>query len=261
VEAINSYGSATATLVILVKDGHITSATSADGIVGVPFLYQITADNNPNRYTASALPAGLHLDRTLGMISGTPAGAGTFQVDLQASNDDGSASATIVITINEGAITSAVGADGVVGVPFSYQIAADNNPNRYSASSLPPGLHFDGTFGLISGTPTVAGTFPVNVEARNNYGSASATVVITINEGAIGGGTVSQPALAISRSGDSFLVSWPAASDGFVLEEAELKQGTWSNSSVAISVQGSENVASIPIQSTVKFYRLRKSSQ
>jgi hypothetical protein len=257
VEAINYYGSASATIVITINEGAITSATSFAGIVGVPFSYQIAADNDPIRYTASALPSGLHFDRTAGVISGTPSGSGTFAVDVEAINYYGFASATIVITIKEGTI-SATSADGIVGVPFSYQIAADNDPVRYTASALPSGLHFDATAGVISGTPSGSGTFPVNVEAINYYGSASATIVITIKEGTITGGTVSQPALTVSRTSDSVLLTWPVTSDGFKLEETQVQQTTWTNSSAAVGIQGNANVAIIPIQSTVKFYRLRK---
>ena len=258
VETKNDYGSASATIIIVIKEGAITSATSAAAIIGVPFSYQIGADNNPNRFSASALPSGLRFDPLGGVIYGTPTVTGSFPVVVETKNDYGSASATIVIVIKEGAITSATSAAGIVGVPFSYQITADNNPNRYSASALPSGLHFNPIGGLIYGTPTVTGSFPVVVETKNDYGSASATIVIVIKEGTISGGTVSQPTLTVSRTGDGFLLTWPATFDGFTLEETQLQRDTWTNSSANVSVQGDQKVAVIPIQSTVKFYRLRK---
>jgi len=257
VEAKNNYGSESATIVLVITEGTIISATSASGIIGVPFSYQIAADNNPNRYSASALPSGLHFDSLGGVIFGTPTGSGSFPVVVEAKNNYGSASATIVITISEGAITSATRASGIVGVPFSYQVTADNNPNRYSASALPSGLHFDTLAGVISGTPSGSGTFPVNVEVKNNYGSASATIVIAIKEGTIAGGTVS-PTLTISRTGESFLLTWPATFNDFTLEETQLQRNTWTNSSANIFVQGNQKTALIPIQNTVRFYRLRK---
>ena len=247
-------------ILFTIADGAITSGTGAFGVVGVPFGYQITADNAPTGFSASGLPSGLLCDNS-GLISGTPTRTGTFRVIVEAKSIFSTASATILFTIFNGAITSATSASGIVGVPFSYQITADNEPNRYKASGLPSGFHLDGTFGVISGTPSHSGTFPVVVEAKNNYGSASATIVITISEGTItgtGGTGGPQPALSISRSGDSFLLSWPVPSDGFVLEETQLQQNTWTNSSVAVGIQGNQNVAVIPIQNTVRFYRLRK---
>src|SRR5439155_1472174 len=95
----------------------------------------------------------------------------------------GSASATILFTIFNGAIISAPSAQGIVGTPFSYQIFADNSPTGYSASGLPSGLRCDAGSGLISGTPTQPGGFPAYVEARNIFGSASATISLTISGG------------------------------------------------------------------------------
>jgi hypothetical protein len=146
---------------------------------------------------------------------------------------------------------------GIVGVPFSYQISADNNATWFSASGLPPGFLCEAS-GLIHGTPSGVGTYSVHVEARNLFETASATIVITISHGTISGGTVSQTALNVSRTGDSVLLTWPVSSDGFKLEETQVQQNTWTNSSAAVGIQGNENVAIIPIQSTAKFYRLRK---
>jgi hypothetical protein len=176
---------------------------------------------------------------------------------VEAKNIFGSASATVVITIDNGFITSSTTADGILGVPFFYLITANNNPTGFSASGLPPGLRV-GITGIISGTPTETGSFRAQVEAKSIFGSASGTVVITVRNGSIGGGTVSQPALAISQAGGNVLLSWPVTSDGVVLEETQVQHNTWTNSSANVVVQGNKNLASIPIQSTAKFYRLRK---
>ena len=259
VEAKSIFTTASSTVLFTFSNGSITSPSTVDGIVGVPFSYQITADNNANRFSASGLPPGLHFDSTLGVIFGTPSRSGTFSVPVQAINNYGSVAAIVVIAIGEGAITSPTSADGIVGVPFSYQITSDNNANRFTASALPSGLHFNSFAGIIYGTPSGSGTFPVDVGAINDdYGSVSATVVITISEGAITSGTGSQPQLTISRSGESFLLTWPVASDGFILEETQLQQTTWTNSSANVVIQGTNSVAIIPVQSTAKFYRLRK---
>jgi hypothetical protein len=64
-----------------------------------------------------------------------------------------------------------------------------------------------------------------------------------------------------ARNADGLLLSWPATPGGFVLEETQLQQSPWSNSPVSVTIQGTEKVASIPLQNTVKFYRLRKVAQ
>ena len=60
-------------------------------------------------------------------------------------------------------ITSLLSADGEGGVPFTYQIVATKNPTSYNATPLPAGLSVNTTNGVISGTPTAAGVFNVNI--------------------------------------------------------------------------------------------------
>jgi hypothetical protein len=256
VEARNTFGTASATISLTIADGAITSATSAEGVIGAPFNYQIAADNNPNWYSASGLPGGVVCSGPTGLISGTPTQTGTFSVHVEARNTFGTASATITLTIADGVITSATSAEGVIGAPFGYQIAADNSPTWYSASGLPAGVVCDGPTGLISGIPTQTGTFSVHVEARNTFGTASTTISLTISDGTIGSG--SRPTLTLLQAGDSLRLTWPVTSDGFVLEETQVSPNAWTNSLAEVVVQGNENVAVITATGTAKFYRLRK---
>ncbi len=74
-----------ATVSLTIADGAITSATSAQGVIGALFSYQITADNSPTWYSASGLPSGLSCDGRSGLVSGTPTQTGTFWVNVQVS--------------------------------------------------------------------------------------------------------------------------------------------------------------------------------
>lgn len=64
---------------------------------------------------------------------------------------------------------------------FEYQITASGSPNSYSASNLPSWLSINTASGLLSGTPTAPGVFPVTVSATNGTGTGSAVVTITIS--------------------------------------------------------------------------------
>ena len=78
-------------------------------------------------------------------------------------------------------ITSARTASGTVGSAFSYQITATNAPTSYGATGLPAGLSVNSGTGLISGTPTAAGTSTVTLSATNGGGTGTATLTLTIN--------------------------------------------------------------------------------
>jgi len=100
--ASNSGGTGNATLTLTIKPAVpvITSATTASGTVGSAFSYQITASNTPTIYGATGLPAGLSVNSTSGLISGTPTTAATSTVTLSATNSGGTGSASLTSTIN-----------------------------------------------------------------------------------------------------------------------------------------------------------------
>src|SRR5437667_10872871 len=72
-------------------------------------------------------------------------------------------------------------ASGTVGSPFTYQITANQTiPNRnWGATGLPPGLTGPSATGVISGTPTTAGGYPVHLTATNTNGTGSKDVTFT----------------------------------------------------------------------------------
>jgi len=78
------------------------------------------------------------------------------------------------------AITSALSAVGFLGQPFSFNVTGANTPGGFTAAGLPPGLSFNTTNGLISGTPTLAGSFQVMLTASNAIGTGASLVNIQI---------------------------------------------------------------------------------
>jgi hypothetical protein len=142
-------------------------------------------------YKASGLPAGLSISSTTGVISGTTKTAGTSSVTVTGTDSTGpSGSATFTwnvgTTSNTVTVTNPGSQAGTVGTAASLQIAATDSASgqtlTYSATGLPAGLSISSTTGLISGTPTTAGSSSVTVTAKDTTGaSGSATFSWTIS--------------------------------------------------------------------------------
>jgi len=204
VTAANTAGTATETITITIKPVAITSPLTLAGVANFPIDdYTITATGNPNTYGAVGLPTGLALSGPV--ISGTPTTAGTTEVTISASNGIGTADATLIIGISTvpgaPAILSKLLAVGTKNFPLSYAIIANNNPTSYISTSLPAGLTLGTDTGLISGTPTVSGSFDVVIAASNDVGTAVATLRIAIAD-VVGGPAITSP-LAITVQADS----------------------------------------------------------
>ncbi|HEX4088741.1 MAG TPA: malectin domain-containing carbohydrate-binding protein, partial [Trebonia sp.] len=100
----------------------------------------------------------------------------------------GSGANTVTVT-NPGTQTSTVGTAASLKVGASD--SASGQTLTYTASGLPAGLSINASSGLISGTPTTAGTSSVTVTATDTTGAkGTATFTWTVNSGTTGAGSV-----------------------------------------------------------------------
>ena len=152
-------------------------ATLVNGVYN--FSYTTTGFPAPTfSVTAGALPTGLSLS-TAGVISGTPTAAGTFTGTVTASNGIGAAATQdFSITVNQApAFTNGpppgTGVFGTVYTSFAYTATGTPAPTfTVTSGALPTGLSLS-TGGVITGTPTAAGTFTGTVTASNGIGTAA----------------------------------------------------------------------------------------
>ncbi len=111
------------------------------------------------------------------------------------------------------AITSATSATGIAGSAFSYQIVASNTPTSYAATGLPSGLAVNTTNGVISGTPTAAGSSSVTISATNSAGTGTAALSITISPSGGGVTTLLNENFSSLTAGNSISQTGPSSTE------------------------------------------------
>lgn len=138
-----------------------------------------------------ALPAGLNISATTGVISGTPAViTATASYTVTATNSAGSAIAILNITVNDiapsGLIYSTNPATYTKGMAVAANIPSSGGGAvvSYAVSpALPSGLNLSTSTGVITGTPTaVSATASYTVTATNSGGNAMAILSLTVND-------------------------------------------------------------------------------
>jgi len=161
----------------------ITSAATDSVIAGTPYSYAIAANNSPTGFNVSGLPSGLTLSN--GVISGIPSIAGSYNIQLGASNANSAGYGNLALTVKLPlpVITSPAIADGLVNAPFNYTIQSANVATLFGAAGLPGGLTLNSATGAITGTPTNAGVYPVTINASNPTGGSASNLTVVIYNG------------------------------------------------------------------------------
>lgn len=196
VMASNAAGSATVELTLTVSSTvappEIVTNILPDGAAGIPYSEALSATGAAAVWSidSGSLPAGLTLNAD-GTISGTPTVAGTSTFTVKATNSADSDTVLLSITIAEAAtapsITTTTLLDGSVSDSYSETlIASGTGPITWvlESGALPDGLALSSN-GVISGTPTMAGTSTFTVKAMNNVNSATQTISLTIQAAAV----------------------------------------------------------------------------
>ena len=161
------------------------------GEVGVSYSSQLTKSDGTTPYTWSvssgALPAGLTLGSSTGLLSGTPtvSAAATFTVTVTDRWSQSASMSTSLTVIAAPSMTFAAPVSGVVGTAYSTTFSSTGGSGSdvwsVSAGSPPAGLTLNPSTGVLAGTPTAAGTTNFTVKVTDvNGGFATGAVSLSI---------------------------------------------------------------------------------
>lgn len=153
-----------------VAESSYSQALSASGGTA-PYTYVVAS---------GTLPSGLSLNAATGSLSGVPLNAGSFNFTVRATDSSSgpaapfSATQTYTFTVNAPVITVMPASlpSAQQGTAYSQALNASGGtgPYAFSASgNLPAGLVLNST-GVLSGTPTVNGSFNFTVVATDGDG-------------------------------------------------------------------------------------------
>ncbi len=188
---------------LLYHIGNYQGAIAVRMNVGVPYvLDRPTVTGTVTGYSVSpALPAGVSLNPSTGLISGTPlTGSPETGYTVTASNDGGSATTTIYVTVfvPPSGLTYASPVNGTVGAALrGLAPALSGDADNFSVQpALPAGLVLDSTTGVVSGTPTSARVPATYTITASNLGGASTTFDLLLAVGPPPAGT---PATGVFR--------------------------------------------------------------
>jgi hypothetical protein len=176
----------TATVATIAFGQAITTTSLPNGTINQPYSQQINCTNCTgyvwNVYSG-ALPSGLSLGHTTGLISGTPitTGAASFVVGivpLQSSFLPTPVTQALTITINglTLAINQTAIPGGFTGQAYSTTLTGTGGTPPYAwalSGTGNDGLTIGRTTGILAGTPTAAGTFPITVVLTDSANSTA----------------------------------------------------------------------------------------
>ena len=196
----------------------ITTASLPFATIGVPYSAALSATGGAAPYrgwtiVGGSLAAGLSLNTSTGLISGTPTGFANGGINVTVQDNGGVFSPAQLLTMSVATpitVTSQTLPSGTTGTAWPQQTLKATGgvgpPYTWAvvSGSLPPGLTLSAATGVISGTPTssAGSPFQFNVTATDSDGRVSAaqgfsitiaSSVITIAARVLPGGFTGTP--------------------------------------------------------------------
>jgi len=164
-------------LPLKVGPAHLPAATVDKAYVSPAFT--ATGGQPPYTFLAVNPPPGISMDKSTGKLAGTPTLSGSFVVTVLASDAkgvDGKENVTLDVMPGGAIVIAPAALPGAIrGTAYSETLTATGGGGGYTftapAVELPKGITLSKA-GLLSGTPTAAGTYPITVTATDHLGVA-----------------------------------------------------------------------------------------
>lgn len=172
-------------------DPKISPESIPQARVGLPYsvTFDVSGGLPPYDISIVADVPGLHVDGN--RLFGAPEAVGEYEVIVNVQDNNvppGEASKSYILKVTDDggvAVATASLDPAVLGASYSYLLKGIGGTEPYSwkaTSALPPGLTLIST-GQLSGIPTAAGTFSLNVMMRDRNGdSAAATLELLVKD-------------------------------------------------------------------------------
>ena len=191
VTASNDAGTASKKFKLVIKATKPSTTTKsiASGITNQSYSAEIDITGSRTiTVSVSGLPDGLgyeySADKKAVTISGTPTANGKFSVQLTATNSGGKLSKNYKLVVNMPPSINAITlSSGTAGKKYSTKFTAEGTKKitwSVISGDLPSGITLTAKNGKLKGKATSYGTFPFRVMAKNDYGTDSVDVVLTI---------------------------------------------------------------------------------
>lgn len=195
------------TINIVAKLTVTTGSPLAPAAVGVPYAVKLTADGGGSQtwsLASGSLPTGLALAAD-GTISGTPTEATSAPVSfvVKVTDDARSDTKTLVLdVVTPLAVTAATLPTTEVGhalKPATVAATGGRAPYAWSLVGAPVWLTIDPASGAINGTPTAAGSFPLQVSAKDAYGTTATLNLSVVVNAKVAGKTTRLPVTKVGH--------------------------------------------------------------
>jgi uncharacterized protein (TIGR03437 family) len=222
----NSISQASFTLNVSSSNLTLTTIALPAGSLNQPYTFTLASTGGSGSYTYSVITSGLstgNLPQGLtlasnGILSGTPLAAGTFPLTIRvtdSANNFVQSLFNLIINTTGLTISNTNLPTAQVNQPYTAALTAVGGSPQYTfgiiSGSIPPGLQFSSN-GTFSGTPTIAGSYPLTFRVTDAQSqTAQVSLTLTVSTTASGGLAITTTTLPAAQLNQPYTATLSAS--------------------------------------------------